>query len=167
MDHTNAKLERSASNEWRRPRLLAAAGVAAAAVGVGGVLAILDKGPAPHPPERSTLVLSIAPGGAMKSCVPFDVAVLRDMPVAFAGTATAVNADSVTLEVDRWYTGAPTDRVTVNVPAGQTSVALDGVKFIDGQQYLLTATNGTINGCGFSGPATPELEEAFAAAFGA
>ncbi len=34
-----------------------------------------------------------------------------------------------------------------------------------GERYLVTATDGTVNGCGFSGPATPELERAFEEAF--
>jgi hypothetical protein len=39
------------------------------------------------------------------------------------------------------------------------------VEVVDGQRYLLTATDGTVNGCGFIGPASPELEHAFAQAF--
>ena len=54
---------------------------------------------------------------------------------------------------------------TVAVPSEQTSAALDGVDFGQGQRYLLTATGGVVNGCGFSGPATPELERAFDEAF--
>ena len=102
----------------------------------------------------------------MSSCLRFDVAILRDMPVAFAGTVTKLTDETVTLDVDRWYTGGTADRVTVSVPDTQTSIALDGVQFVDGKRYLLTATNGTVNGCGFSGPVTPELDQAYAQAFG-
>jgi hypothetical protein len=46
-------------------------------------------------------------------------------------------------------------------------VALEGgVEFADGQTYLVTATDGTVNGCGYSGLATPELQSAFDSAFG-
>lgn len=101
----------------------------------------------------------------MTSCLPFDVAILSAMPVACGGTVTAVDADSVSLDVDRWYAGGSADRVRVSVSAGQTSVVLDGVEFIEGQRYLLTATAGLVNGCGFSGKETAQLERAFAQAF--
>jgi hypothetical protein len=35
-----------------------------------------------------------------------------------------------------------------------------------GEQYLITATDGNVNYCGFSGPSTPELRSAFEEAFG-
>ncbi len=39
------------------------------------------------------------------------------------------------------------------------------MQFRDGGQYLITASGGTVNGCGFSGPATPDLTRAFEEAF--
>lgn len=162
-DRPSRTLERTAST-GRLRWLLAAAVVAAAAVGVGGVVATGDKESGPQP--SATLALSGAPGDAMTSCAVFDVAVLRSMPVAFAGTATSVDDTAVTLEVDRWYTGGTAEQVTISVPGGRSRVALDGVEFVDGRRYLVTATDGTVNGCGMSGPRTPELEAAFAEAFG-
>ena len=162
VDHTPV---RRPPTSWRRAGLLAAAAVAAAAaVGAGGFLAPWGGEPTAQP--SSTLALSSAPSDVMASCLAFDVAMLSRAPVAFAGTAIAVDPDAVTLRVDRWYTEGSAERVTVTVPAGQRSVALDGVEFIDGQQYLVTATDGAVNGCGLSGPRSPELERAFAEAFG-
>jgi hypothetical protein len=34
-----------------------------------------------------------------------------------------------------------------------------------GARYLVTATDGTVNGCGFSGPWTQEMADTYAAAF--
>jgi hypothetical protein len=85
--------------------------------------------------------------------------------VALAGTVTALEPGQVSLDVDRWYTGGSADRVTIAVPVNN-SAALDGVDFREGERYLLTATDGTVNGCGFSGPASAELESAYGAAFG-
>ena len=164
VDHTPAASERLTPTSWRRTRLLAAAATVGVGVGVAGFLTIWGGEPAGAP--SSTLALASAPSDAMASCLPFDIAMLSRMPVAFAGTATAVDPDAVTLRVDRWYTEGSAERVTVTVPAGQRSVALDGVEFIDGQQYLVTATDGAVNGCGLSGPRSPELESAFAEAFG-
>lgn len=150
----------------RRPWLLAAAAAVLVAL-VGGFLVLGNgTGPGSGDGQPSTLALELAPGDAAMSCVPFDVQFLRDMPVAFAGTVTALDPGQVSLAVDRWYTEGSADRVTVAAPGEQTSAALDGVDFREGARYLLTATGGTVNGCGFSGPASPELERAYAEAFG-
>ena len=88
------------------------------------------------------------------------------MPVAFAGIAVEVSAESVTIEGRPAGTPAvpPTGSGSESLP--QTSMSLDGVQFIEGQRYLLTATDETVSGGGFSGPATPGLEQTFAEAFG-
>jgi hypothetical protein len=100
--------------------------------------------------------------------------------MAFAGTVTAVSDRTVptlsdmtvTLRVDHWYKGGTADVVTLTTLTSHaltptTSAGVeDGVEFVQGKRYLVTATNGTVNGCGFTGEATPELEKAFAEAFG-
>lgn len=139
---------------------LAAATVAAITI---GVLVAQDDS---APPNRQTLAIADA-GTTISSCLPFDPGVLAEMPVAFAGSVTAISDTTMTVEVDRWYrTAAESDFVDVALPAGSTSAALDGVDFEIGQRYLLTATDGALNGCGFSGLATAELESAFETAFG-
>jgi len=150
---------------WRRPRLLAAAAAAALVLGAGAVFATAGDDPTPKSGEPTTLALSLPDNTVAGSCIAFDVAFLRDMPVAFAGTVTAVSADTVTLDVDRWYKGGSADQVAVALASGQTSAALDGVDFAEGRSYLVAAANGTVNGCGFSGPASSELETAYAEAF--
>jgi hypothetical protein len=42
-----------------------------------------------------------------------------------------------------------------------------GFPFEVGAQYLITAYDGNVNYCGFSGPSTPEFRAAFEQAFGA
>ena len=149
----------------RRPLLMAVAAAAVLVALVGGFLAFGGGDRPGQGGHGTTLALSLPPADTMASCVMFDVQFLAEMPVALAGTVTAMEADQVTLGVDRWYRGGTADRVTVAVPSQQTSAALDGVDFRQGQRYLLTATGGVVNGCGFSGPATPELERAFDEAF--
>jgi len=97
-------------------------------------------------------------------CLAFDPAILADMPVAFEGTATAVDGDRVTLEVDHWFTGGDADEVVLNAPQGLEAL-IGGVAFEVDQQYLISATDGNVNYCGFSGPATAELRAGFEAAF--
>lgn len=157
--------DEAAVPRWRRPRVLAAAAVAILVLGAGVVVATSGDEPGPGADNPTTLALSVPPGDVQSSCVMFDVSILREMPVAFAGTVTDIDDDTVTLDVDRWYKGGDADLVTVGINSGQTSAALEGVDFAAGESYLLTATDGTVNGCGFSGPASPQLAAAFAEAF--
>lgn len=152
----------------RRPMLAAAAVLAIGAAG-GGVFLTQgdDNGPAVvAAPTILRLGLPAGGGGvSMNSCAPFDVNFLKGMTPAFAGTATTVTASSITLDVDRWYTGGDADQVVLSTPDATSSAALDGVEFEQGKRYLVTAAEGTVNGCGFSGLATPDLEKSFAEAF--
>ncbi len=160
----------------RRPRrtqwLAGAAALVLLAAGIVGALVLGGADQAPTPAAPRAVALSVSPGGgtATGTCIRFDVSILRDMPVAFAGTATAVTDDQVTLSVDRWYRGTAAQEraevVTLAVPGGAASVALDGIAFSKGTQYLVAATDGTVNGCGFSGPADPQLRAAYDEAFG-
>ncbi len=147
----------------RRPALLAAAAGLVLVLGIGAALSDRPDAPAPRP--GTTLALQVAGGLSMSSCLPFDVAVLAQMPVALAGTVTEVEAGQVTLQVDRWYRGGDAMRVTVSQPDAASSVALDGVSFEQGKRFLLTATEGTVNGCGFSGPYSDELAASYEQAF--
>jgi len=42
---------------------------------------------------------------------------------------------------------------------------IGGIDFVEGEQYLITASEGNVNYCGFSGPATPEYRSAFEEVF--
>jgi len=148
-----------------RPAVLAAAAVAVLALGVGAVVAGGGGGSSPAK-HRTTLALQAPPAahpGVMSSCIQFTVDILRDMPVAFGGTVTSVSDSLVTLDVDRWFKGGSADVVTVAVPERNTSIGT--VELVEGKRYLVTATNGTVNACGYTGEATPDLEAAFEQAF--
>lgn len=161
--HARSESDRPSRRFRRSPMVIG--GIAAAVAAIVISTAVLSRDD--DTVSRQSLAIADA-GVTMSSCLPFDISVLADMPVAFAGTATEITATTVTVRVDRWFTSATsqTDVVDITLPAGTTSAALDGVDFVVGDRYLLTATEGTINGCGFSGPATPELEAAFTSAFG-
>jgi hypothetical protein len=151
----------------RRP-LLAAAAVLAIGAAAGGVVLTQgdDEGADTLAAPKISVSLSLPGGGATSmSCMMFDVANLKGMSPAFAGTATEVDGGTVTLDVDRWYAGGSADQVVLKQPDAGTSAALDGTEFVKGTRYLVTAAQGTVNGCGYTGPATPELEKAFAEAF--
>ncbi len=111
------------------------------------------------------LELSAGAGDAMASCLVFDPAILAEMPLAFEGTTTAVDGDRVTLSVDRWFKGGDAAEVVLVAPPGLEAL-IDGITFQVGSSYLISATEGVVNYCGFSGEATPELTAGFEAAFG-
>ncbi len=142
-----------------------AAGIAAAIVGgaltVGPMLR--DDAPVASAPLELTL-----PGdeAVMSSCAELTAEFLGEMPVAFAGTAAEVTDSTVTLDVDRWYRGGDTTTVELSTPPDVSIALLGGViDFTEGERYLVSATGDTVNLCGFSGPATPELERVFDRAF--
>ncbi len=154
----------------RRPVLAGAAALAAAAAVVAGVVLTGGDAPAPRADESTTLDLALSETAATASCIVFSEDVLADMPVAFAGTVSTVEADEVVLAVDRWFTDGGADRVRLDVPGGigpEAAALWYGVDFHEGERYLVTATNGDVNSCGYTTAATPDMEAAFERAFGA
>jgi hypothetical protein len=154
----------------RRLAMAGGAALAAAAAVTAGVLVWGGDDPAPMAGapagEPTTLELSLPRSDVAASCLAFDEQFLAAMPVAFAGTVVTGSDDEVVLDVDRWFTGGDADRVRLDSPGGGAAVALGyGVEFAEGERYLVTAANGTVNGCGFTVPATPDMEAAFERAF--
>ncbi|MEQ1874048.1 MAG: hypothetical protein ABL953_09990 [Ilumatobacteraceae bacterium] len=152
----------------RRPAWKIVAGVAAAAVVALGSAAIINSSRGDGGSEVAAgtpLELSLGESNSMSSCIVFDVALLADMAPAFAATATAVEGESVTLNVDRWYAGGDAATVVLHGAVGSPAL-IDGFEFQVGEKYLITAAEGNVNFCGYSGLATPELTAAFEAAFG-
>jgi hypothetical protein len=169
-DNAPADPSNVVSMRRHKARLILAAAASVAVVGLGTVVAGNLNGDtgSVNAPEATVLALK-APGGdpMMQMCLAFDVAALRTMPVALAGTVTSLADKTVTLDVDRWYKGGDAEQVTIALPPGDISPALiPGVDFVQGEQFLVTAAEGTVNGCGFSGPATAEMKKSFDEAFG-
>ena len=74
--------------------------------------------------------------------------------------------DQVTLEVDHWYKGGDADVVQLTSPGDESVLLEGGIQFAEGERYLVSASEGTVSSCGFSGPYTDEMAAAFAEAFG-
>jgi len=143
----------------------AAAAAVVAALGVGGYAVLADDDGGGGSDEPTVMALKAPAGDSMQSCVMFSVEFLRPMQTAFDGTVTGIDGDVVTLEVNNWYKGGDAEVVEVtNFDTSMTS--LDGLDFEDDQRYLVTATDGVVNICGFSAPYTDEMASAFAEAFG-
>jgi hypothetical protein len=161
---------RSQQPRSRRPRLLLASAAAAAAViaaAVGGVVMNGDDDGSRPPAAAPTVTeLALPPDGVMQSCIPFSVETLAPMPLAFSGEVTERTDDRILITVDTWYRGGDTDQVSVSAPDMSMTSLGGSVDFRVGSRYLVTATDGTVNYCGFSGPWTQSMADAFAAAFG-
>lgn len=126
------------------------------------VVMATDDAPAP-----SSMTLALPAGGpSTASCLPVTAEFLADMPVAFAGTAVEETPDAVVLRVDRWYEGGSAREVVLTRAPDGMAALIGQVDLRPGEEYLVTATGGTVNACGFSGPRTPELERLYRQAFG-
>lgn len=145
----------------------AVAAVAALVVAIGGVITLGDP-PGATPQAASPMELNAGGEDAMASCIMFSPEELeRVAEIAFEGTVTAVDGPEVTLSVDRWFRGGgETTEVVLNAPLGMEAL-IGGIPFAVGEQYLISAQDGNVNYCGFSGPATPEFRAAFETAFAA
>ena len=161
--------DRTQPADSRRTWMLAGA-VAAAVLAVGGGTYVAlggagdddQKGPAPA--IARTLELDLPAQDAMQMCMQFSVDVLRPMEVAFSGTATEVEGESVRIETDHWYKGGDAEVVTLEAPSADVLLE-GGITFAEGERYLVTATGGTVSSCGFSGPWTAEMAAAYDEAF--
>jgi hypothetical protein len=148
-------------NRW----LVGIAAAAALVLAVGGVLALTggDEDPiASGPPVE----LSAGVDDPMAMCIMYSVEELAKAPMAFEGTVTSVEGETITLDVDEWFKGGDAEQVVITAPAGMEAL-IGGIPFEVGTQYLITAYDGTVNYCGFSGPSTPEFRADFEQAFGA
>jgi hypothetical protein len=147
----------------RRPYLLAAA-AAVVVVAAAGTFAALATGDDGGGSDVAAVQLSTPPSDALASCLALDPAFLADMPVAFRGTVSGIEGETVTLTVDRWYKGGDGEAVQITAP-DMSNTSIDGLEFVAGETYLVSATDGVVNYCGFSGPATAELQAVYDAAF--
>lgn len=152
-----------------RTRLLVVLGAAAAvaAVAVVGVTALSgdDDRTAPAAStteEPSVTALHAGPAVAAKCAAP-QASFVTAQQVAFRGEVVSVSDDLVTLTASEFYTGTPTDQVTVDRPdLGMSEMPVD---FRVGETYLVGATDGRVSICGLSGLATPELQALYDDAF--
>jgi hypothetical protein len=151
----------------RRPWLAAAAAAVVLAGGGAAYLATTGAPDAPDAPGGGGQLALDLPGGdpALQSCLPVSPDVLGTLPVAFAGTATEVNDGQVRLEVDRWYRGGEATTVLLTNPGEDAQALVGAADFQPGEQYLVSADQGTVSVCGLTGPASPELQAVYDQAF--
>jgi hypothetical protein len=101
---------------------------------------------------------------AGKCAVP-SAETLSTFDTAFAGTVTSLEDGTATLAVDQWYAGGDADTATVTTPEQDLAALLMAVEFEKGKSYLVSATDGRVTLCGFTGETTPELQALYDEAF--
>lgn len=153
----------------RRRATWAIGAAAATLVAAAGVGIFAGRGDAPAPTTAKpakAMTLTLPAGDASGMCLRFSVDALRPMDVAVSGTATEVGSNTVTLTPDRWYKGSDGSTSITLTTLGNSVILEGGIVFEQGKRYLVTATQGTVNACGFSGEWTPQMAAAYAEAFG-
>ena len=154
---------RASSVSRRRWLRLALGGGIAAAVAVGAFVFGGGGGVSTATP----VTYELGANDIMAMCLPVtDYVPPATGLVGFRGTVAELGDGTVTLDVTKWYAGGDSDRVVLQV-ADLASVALDGVEFAVGGDYLVSVMDGTVQICGLSGPYSTDFEAIFAGWFAA
>ena len=145
--------------------LVGVAAAAALVLAIGGAIALTGGSGEESVASGPPLELNAGGGDTTTStCIILSVEFLAPMEVAFEGTVTSAKGDSVTLTVDHWFKGGDSAEVVLSAPQGLEALVAS-FPLEEGQQYLITAVEGNVNYCGFSGPSGSELRAAYEEAF--
>src|SRR5262245_1571635 len=148
----------------RGPLTWLVAAAAVVLVAVAGVFGLANRSDDSTPATSSTVTeLGYRPPEGR--CLIPDVAVLRQQGVAFRGTLVALSDGAARFDVTHWYAGGPTDVAEVTAPAAALSDLQQVADLRVGGDYLISATNGRVTACGFSGPARGHLLDLYGQAF--
>lgn len=147
-----------------RPRWFIPA-IAAGVLAIGGFAAMVAGGIFDSDDPSTTLALSTGDTDpAMMSCMALDSTLIAQSPVSFRAVVDDVEGERVTMTVDTWYQGGDADTVELTAPSGMEAL-IGGLDFAPGETYLVSAYDGVVSYCGMTGPATPELQAMYDAAF--
>ncbi|XVV08800.1 hypothetical protein ACQP2X_28595 [Actinoplanes sp. CA-131856] len=140
----------------KRPLIaLAAAALVLVAAGIGWLTLRPEETPTVTTQELRTVQLT-APGVQAKCVEPTAEVLAERADFAFAGTVTAVEGATVTLDVTHVYRGSAAGQVQI-AQAGDSSEQMMGSgKFENGGKYLVSSSQGAMLICGYSGEADAE-----------
>lgn len=158
-------------SRWSRALPWLAGAAAAAMVAIAGFSLMAQRVEAPSSPpsvaapEPSSTTVA-APAAAPGRCLPPSAEVLAGAELAVDATVTEVAGDQVTLTVNQWFAGTPTDEVVVTAAPASLQELIGAPDLQQGQRYLLAANGGQLMVCGFSGSFDSERSTLYATAFG-
>jgi len=166
---TTPDIETTAQPPSSRPRrrwpAFAIGGVAAGVIALG-VVALANDDDGGSDEVATVTNLDLPAGDIMQMCL----AISEYQPDAsvggFRGTVNSITTDAVTFDVTHWYRGGDADQVVLSVK-DMPMVALDGVEFQQGGDYLVAFMDGEVLICGLSGPYDATLAGYYDTWFGA
>jgi hypothetical protein len=163
---TDIQPDAGSNGPQRRLRLTIGLALVAAAAAVA-ILAFGPKSGAPGP-SPSDGGIGGAAGGGNASCIRYDLELLAQQEFAFDGSVSAIDGESVTFEVGKWYRGSGDSSVTLSQVGQGDGVVMEGilVDFQVGGRYLVSGASGIITGCGYSQAWDAPLEAEWASTFG-
>jgi hypothetical protein len=118
------------------------------------------------PPQASSSVTQLDYHRPAGRCLVPNADVLRQQTVAFRGTLVRIENGMATFDVTRWYAGGPTDVAEVATSPTALDDLVRSARLRVGEEYLVSATDGTVASCGFTGPARGHLQDLYDEAFG-
>jgi hypothetical protein len=120
-----------------------------------------------EPPDRehaTSLHLSPPQPGAGRCQLP-TAENLRRVDQAFDAVVTDRETDRITLTPTRWYTGDGSAEVVVSAPPPGLASLVRAVDMVEGERYLVAATDGRVVVCGFTQPWTAPAADLYSEAF--
>ena len=147
----------SPARRRRRPLMLAIGGLALTGVtALGFVILRGDDAQAP-----TTIALAFAPPSpAGARCMQLDASIQQpDGTVAFRGAVVSIVGNTVTLDVAKWYANGTADQVVVTTGTADGTVDPElSASFEQGGDYLVSAVDGQVMGCGMTAQYSTELD---------
>ena len=162
---TRSTESRETGTHGRSPLTWLVAAAAAMLIAAAGVLGLASRDDGSAPDARGSVTeLGYRPPAGR--CLLPNVDVLEQQSIAFAGTLVSVVEGTATFDVDHWYAGGPTDSVKVSATGPRLADLVRAADLHVGGEYLVSATGGMVTACGFTGPATGDLQQLYDRAFG-
>lgn len=122
--------------------------------------------PVPEETDETDELVLEAPATVSARCAVPSAELLANAEVAFDGTVRDIDETAVVLIPTRFYSGPASEEVRVESPLAALSELIGAVEFQVGERYLVSAVDGQVTVCGFSGPYSPDLEQLYVDAFG-
>jgi hypothetical protein len=172
-DDTLTEESRRTGTHGRSPLTWLVASVVVLVIAGAALFALLDREPdksasrsgTPSGADVPEAVELVAEPPSERCMLP-NVDVLRQQELAFDGVVRSVAGGDATLVPTHFFAGDEAKVVVVRSPSGDLQALLAAVDFREGQRYLVSASDGRVTLCGFSGPYSTDLAQLYAKAYG-
>jgi hypothetical protein len=165
MTDTHATESRETGTHDRSPLTWLVAAAAVVLIAGAGIFGLANRD-AKHAPSAQPTVTQLGVASTAGRCMVPNVGVLKVQTVAFRGSVTTLSSGTVTFKVEHWFRGGPTDLAKVIAPPSLLRPLVEAAKFKVGGDYLVSAHDGQVSACGFSGPAAGSLASLYSQAYG-